>query len=123
MVENKLYRVTFSTQGAVVKSWVLKNYRDAKNQLLETINGPACETWVIPMSLSLANPALNAQVNQGIYVAKAEYGKSPLPGQEPGALRGLPFPSRHSDLHLQRRQDAGEEAVLLRPEYVAKVAG
>ena len=48
VVENNLYRVTFSTQGAVVKSWVLKNYRDAKDQLLDTVNAPACEAWVSP---------------------------------------------------------------------------
>ena len=48
VVENKLYRVTFSTQGAVVKSWVLKNYRDAKDQLLDTVNAPACESLGYP---------------------------------------------------------------------------
>ena len=30
VVESDLYKVTFSTRGAVVESWILKKYRDAK---------------------------------------------------------------------------------------------
>jgi len=75
VVESKVYRVTFSTQGAVVKSWVLKYFRDAKDQLLDTVNGPACESLGYPMSLSVPNPALKTQVNQGIYVATDDDGR------------------------------------------------
>src|SRR5208282_284250 len=57
VVENKVYRLVISTQGAVVKSVVLKNYRDAKDQLLDTVNAPACETLGFPMSLNLSNPS------------------------------------------------------------------
>ncbi|MGA3166390.1 MAG: membrane protein insertase YidC [Terriglobia bacterium] len=71
VVENGLYRVTISTQGAVVKSWVLKKYRDAKNEPLDTVNGPACETLGFPVSVSLGDTALKAQLNQAIYVAEA----------------------------------------------------
>ena len=88
VVENKLYRVVFSTQGAVVKSWVLKSYRDAKDQLLDTVNGPACESLGFPMSLDLPNPALKTQVNQGIYVATANYGPPAPSGKEPEVHSG-----------------------------------
>src|ERR1035441_9937460 len=36
VVENKFYRVTFSTVGAVVRSWVLKGY--PKGEQIDTIN-------------------------------------------------------------------------------------
>src|ERR1700693_4205133 len=35
VVENDVYKVTLSTQGAVVKSWVLKKYRDEKENFLD----------------------------------------------------------------------------------------
>ncbi len=121
-VENKLYRVTFSTQGAVVKSWVLKNYRDAKNQLLDTVNGEACESLGYPMSLNLPDAALKAQVNQGIYVATAEYGKLSTSGMGSEVHAGadlsppvtLTFTYSDGKVQVKKRFSFG-------PEYVAKV--
>ena len=37
VVENDLYRITFSNQGAQVKSWMLKKYRDEKGHPLELV--------------------------------------------------------------------------------------
>jgi YidC/Oxa1 family membrane protein insertase len=68
VVESDLYRVTFSTQGAAVKSWVLKKYRDAKDEPLDVVNGPACEALGYPMKLSLANRDLADKLNAAIYV-------------------------------------------------------
>jgi YidC/Oxa1 family membrane protein insertase len=73
VVESDLYRVTFSTQGAVVKSWVLKKYKDEQENPLDVINGEACEKLGYPMSLSPAQPqdaALADQLNKAVYVAK-----------------------------------------------------
>jgi len=123
MVESKLYRVTFSTQGAVVRSWVLKNYRDAKNQLLDTVNGPACESLGYPMSLSLPNSALKAQVNEGIYVTTADDGRPVPSGQEPAAHSGTLYSPpvtltfTYSDGKVQVKKQFSFGA-----DYVAKVA-
>jgi YidC/Oxa1 family membrane protein insertase len=68
VVESNLYRVTFSTQGAVVKSWVLKKYRDAKEDPLDVVNGPACEALGYPMSFNLANQELASRLNTAVYV-------------------------------------------------------
>ncbi len=88
VVENDLYRVTFSTQGAVVKSWVLKRYRDAKDNLLDTVDVAACETLGFPMSVSVSDAALKTQLNQAIYVAEA----AKLVAQgEPAKLSGTQF--------------------------------
>jgi len=80
VVEGKFYRVTISTQGAVVKSWVLKGY--PKGEQVETVNGPACDSLGYPMSLDLADSELKTQVNQGIYVAKATDGRPAPAGHE-----------------------------------------
>jgi YidC/Oxa1 family membrane protein insertase len=82
VVENNLYRVTFSTQGAVVKSWVLKQYRDASDHLLDTVNADACESLGYPLSLDFSDPALKERANQGVYVATAAFGKTGSSEQE-----------------------------------------
>ncbi len=74
VVEGKLYRVTFSTVGAVVRGWVLKDY--PKGEQIDTINTQACKTLGFPLSVTLADAALNSQVNQAIYVAKAYQGQA-----------------------------------------------
>ena len=89
VVESKLYRVTFSTVGAVVRGWVLKNY--PKGEQIDTINSRACETQGFPMSVTLADATLNSQVNQAVYVAKAYQGNVVPSGQKPAELTGNTF--------------------------------
>jgi len=72
VVEGDLYRVTFSTQGGVVRSWVLKKYKDANEQPLDLVNQAACESLGYPLSLTLAmDQALSSKMNSAVYVAKA----------------------------------------------------
>ena len=73
IVESELYRVTLSTQGAVVKSWVLKKYHDELGKPLNVVNTPACEKLGYPMTISLpeaSDPALADQINQAVFVVK-----------------------------------------------------
>jgi YidC/Oxa1 family membrane protein insertase len=84
VVENDLYKVTLSSQGGVVKSWVLKKYVDEKGDLLELVNQPACETLGFPMSVVVADPnqtlkansELSHKLNAGLYLTQAA---RPLP--------------------------------------------
>ena len=69
VVESDLYRLTFSTQGAVLKSWVLKKYRDQKENPLDVVNGPACGKLGFPLNLSLADEAIENKANNAVYVA------------------------------------------------------
>ncbi len=72
VVEGDLYRVTFSTQGGVVRSWVLKKYKDANEQPLDLVNQAACESLGYPLGLSLTmDQALSSKLNSAVYVAKA----------------------------------------------------
>ena len=69
VVESDLYRVTFSTRGAVVESWILKKYRDAKEAPLDVIDDEACGKLGFPMSLSVADGELTNKLNSALYVA------------------------------------------------------
>jgi YidC/Oxa1 family membrane protein insertase len=68
-VESDLYKVTFSTRGAVIQSWILKKYRDAKEAPLDVVDDEACGKLGFPMSLNMADPALANQLNSALYVA------------------------------------------------------
>jgi YidC/Oxa1 family membrane protein insertase len=68
-VEGDVYRVTFSTQGAVVKSWVLPKYKDEKGNLLDVVDPAACEKLGFPMSLRVADKAQSDKLNTVLYVA------------------------------------------------------
>jgi len=70
VVENNFYRVTFSTEGAVVKSWILKKYVDEKGQPLDVVNATACQTLGFPLSVSLGDEELKAKVNAALYAAQ-----------------------------------------------------
>ena len=51
MVENDLYRITFTNRGAQVKSWVLKKYDDDQGHPLELVNQAAAAQFGYPLSL------------------------------------------------------------------------
>jgi YidC/Oxa1 family membrane protein insertase len=122
VVENNLYRVTFSTQGAVVRSWVLKMHSDAKEELLDTVSSPACESLGFPMSLDLPNSTLKAQLNQGIYVAEVSGSLGGGKGGEPHPPHGrtlappVTVTFTYSDGKIQAKKQFSFGA-----EYVAKV--
>ncbi|HEX5413068.1 MAG TPA: membrane protein insertase YidC [Terriglobia bacterium] len=70
VVENDLYRIAFSTRGAVVKSWILKKYKDANGKPLDVVDPAACEQLGYPMSLRTTDDSLNQKTNQALYVAQ-----------------------------------------------------
>lgn len=69
VIEGEFSRVTLSTQGGVIKSWVLKRYRDEKQAPLDVVNGAACQTLGFPMSLTLADTELTKKLNTALFVA------------------------------------------------------
>jgi YidC/Oxa1 family membrane protein insertase len=83
VVEGDLYRVTLSTQGAVVKGWVLKKYKDEKGEPLDVVNQAACDQLGYPGGLSLADLELTKKVNDALYVARSG---EPASGQARGTL-------------------------------------
>src|SRR5689334_17358068 len=49
-VESDLYRIVFSTRGAVAKSWSLTKFRDDKNEPLNLIDPAAAQEFGYPLS-------------------------------------------------------------------------
>ena len=68
VVESDLYKVTFSTRGAVVENWILKRYRDAKEAPLDLVDDEACGKLGFPMSLKIADGELSNKLNSALYV-------------------------------------------------------
>jgi YidC/Oxa1 family membrane protein insertase len=67
VIENDLYRITFTNRGAQVKSWVLKKYKDDKGNPLELVHGAAAE-FGRPLSLWTWDAKLRDQLNSALYV-------------------------------------------------------
>jgi YidC/Oxa1 family membrane protein insertase len=68
VIENELYRITFSNRGGVVKSWVLKKYDDDHRKPLELVN-KAAEKYGYPLSLWTYDEAQRNKLNSALYVA------------------------------------------------------
>jgi len=51
VVENDLYRITFSNRGAQVTSWVLKQFKDLGGQPLDLVHAQAAKLAGYPLSL------------------------------------------------------------------------
>ena len=68
VVENNLYRIVFTNQGAQVKSWVLKKYKDEDGHPLDLVNKDAAK-FGLPLSLWTYDENLRNQINSALYVA------------------------------------------------------
>ncbi len=68
VVENDLYRITFSNRGAQVKSWVLKKYKDDRGQPLEMVHGQAASKYGYPLSLWTYDQDLRKKLADALYV-------------------------------------------------------
>jgi YidC/Oxa1 family membrane protein insertase len=51
VIENDLYRITFTNRGAQVKSWILKKFDDDRGQPLDLVNNAAAQKFGFPLSL------------------------------------------------------------------------
>jgi YidC/Oxa1 family membrane protein insertase len=67
VVENELYRITFTNRGAQVKSWILKKYKDSQGRPLDLVNQKAAADFGYPLSLYTYEPALTSELNQALY--------------------------------------------------------
>jgi YidC/Oxa1 family membrane protein insertase len=73
VVENDLYRITFTNKGAQVKSWILKKFKnDAQNGPLDLVNDAAAEKYGYPLSLWTYDENLRGKLSSALYVASRE---------------------------------------------------
>ncbi len=68
VVENDLYRITFTNRGAQVKSWILKKYDDDKRQPLDLVNHLAADKYGYPLSLWTYDETQRTKLNSALYV-------------------------------------------------------
>ena len=73
VIENDLYRITFSNKGAQVKSWILKKFNnDAQNGPLDLVNPDAAKLYGYPLSLWTYDEGLRNRLNSALYVPSVE---------------------------------------------------
>ncbi|HZS51091.1 MAG TPA: membrane protein insertase YidC, partial [Bryobacterales bacterium] len=71
VVENDLYRITFTNRGAQAKSWVLKKYQDDQGKPLDLVNSAAAAKFGYPLSLWTYDESLRNKLNSALYVSSA----------------------------------------------------
>jgi YidC/Oxa1 family membrane protein insertase len=72
VVENDLYRITFTNRGAQVKSWVLKKFDDDHGKPLDLVHQLTAPKYGLPLSLWIYDDGLRNKVNSALYVGSAE---------------------------------------------------
>ena len=71
VIENDLYRITFTNRGAQVKSWLLKNYKDEQGRALDLVNPSAAAKFGYPLSLWTYDDNLRGKLASALYVSSA----------------------------------------------------
>ncbi|MBZ5534898.1 MAG: membrane protein insertase YidC [Acidobacteriia bacterium] len=75
VLENSLVKVILSNRGGIVKSWILKQYKDSNRQVLDLVAGGDPAKEGMPLSLYFPdNNDLSNQVNSALF---ADTGKEP----------------------------------------------
>lgn len=68
VIENDLYRITFTNRGAQAKSWVLKKFFDEQGHPLDLVNSAAAAKYGDPLSLWTYDESLRNKLNSALYV-------------------------------------------------------
>jgi YidC/Oxa1 family membrane protein insertase len=68
VIENDLYRITFTNRGGQVKSWILKKFDDDEGKPLELVNKTAAPKYGYPLSLWAYDETLRNKLNSVLYV-------------------------------------------------------
>ena len=80
VLENGLYRITFTNRGAQVKSWILKKYDDDHGMPLDLVNDAAAAKYGYPLSLWTYDEALRNKLSSALYVPSVS-GQVSAPGE------------------------------------------
>lgn len=78
VVENDLYRITFSNRGGQVKSWILKKYKDESGHDLDLVNEPVAAQFGYPLSLWTGDEPLREKLNSVLYVSSQTGNAGPV---------------------------------------------
>ena len=78
VIENDLYRITFTNRGAQVKSWLLKKFDNETGQPQDLVNAKAAAQYGYPLSLWTYDESLRSKLSSALYVT-AQEGKLTAP--------------------------------------------
>jgi YidC/Oxa1 family membrane protein insertase len=79
VVENELYKITFSNRGGQATSWILKRYTSFDGKPLDLINPKAAAKFGNPLSIYTPDANLRKQLAEALYVPSAT-GSLNVPG-------------------------------------------
>lgn len=68
VIENNLYRITFTNRGGQAKSWILKKYQDDEGHPLDLVNQTAATKYGYPLSLYTYDESVRNKLNSALYV-------------------------------------------------------
>jgi YidC/Oxa1 family membrane protein insertase len=74
VLESETYRVTFSNRGAVVKSWILKDYDDSSGEPLELVHPAGAQKYGYPFELASPGGEALKTLNEGLFVLEGGTG-------------------------------------------------
>jgi len=94
VVENDLYRITFTNRGGLVKSWILKKFKDEGGHELELVHPQAAALYGYPLALWSWDEPLRERLNTALYVA-SETGSA-------GSATDLSFEYANGDLVVKK---------------------
>jgi YidC/Oxa1 family membrane protein insertase len=94
VIENNLYRITFSNRGAQVKSWILKKFDDDQGKPLELVNNAAAGKYGYPLSLWTYDETQRNKINSALYISSSS-GELQAPAE-------ITFEYRDSDVAVSK---------------------
>jgi len=71
VIENELYKITFSNRGGVVTSWILKNFKTIGGQPLDMVHAGASKAFGYPLSLYTYDAGLTKTLSEAMFVPSA----------------------------------------------------
>jgi YidC/Oxa1 family membrane protein insertase len=69
-LDTDLYHIEFSNRGAVVRSWILKKYKDSNHKAVDLVNSAAAPVTGYPSSLVFKNQKPSTDINNALYAIK-----------------------------------------------------
>src|SRR5581483_10415704 len=69
VIENDLYRITFTNRGAQAKSWILKKFSDDQGHPLDLVHQAAAAKYGFPLSFWSYDEGVRNRLNSPLYVA------------------------------------------------------
>ena len=116
VIENDLYRITFSNRGGLAKSWILKKYKNDQGQPLELVHPIAAPQYGYPLSLFTYDESLKKKLNEALYVASED---------NSGENKALTFEYTDGDVSVKKKFTFGhsyevrvETSVVQKGSYV-----